>query len=376
MASLSDEGKRKYSVALVGAAEGHWSSIAHMPAIQHSGRFELGALVTSNLASASAARERWRTRATADYDTILSDSNIDVVTITVRVTEHIDLALAALAAGKNVYCEWPLAPTYSDAQRLQRAAHQHPERLLVAGLQGRFSPAIRSARRHISDGRIGQPLGASVRVFVPLGLQARPAHRAHLRHRRTGANVLTIQAAHAIDMLNQLLGDPQVLHSRLWSAVPEFRIAETGEVVPRDAPDNVLVELDYAGIVASIHASQTSARPTADIEIFGSRGNLRLSATGQPESSAMNLDIYGATPDIVERYSPEQLAAGSVNGLPVTSPAFNLCLAYGAMAESLDQTDFDRQRVERPAGIESATQLQALVTEIEDRATSGADING
>jgi hypothetical protein len=107
-----------------------------------------------------------------------------------------------------------------------------------------------------------------------------------------------------------------------------------------------------------------------DIEILGSRGNLHLSATGQPESSAMDLTIHGGTSDSVEYYSPEQLAAEIMTDLPVTSPAFNLRLAYDEMAELLDTRDHERRRAERPAGIESATRLQTLVTEIDARAES------
>ncbi|MFF4414554.1 Gfo/Idh/MocA family oxidoreductase [Streptosporangium sp. NPDC001559] len=66
---------------------------------------------------------------------------VDLVVITVRVPAHAELVEAALAAGKHVYCEWPLARTTDEADTLTKSAHSTGVHHAV-GLQARCAPAI------------------------------------------------------------------------------------------------------------------------------------------------------------------------------------------------------------------------------------------
>jgi hypothetical protein len=142
-------------------------------------------------------------------------------------------------AGKHVYCEWPLARDTPEAHVLAALSAARPDRIHLAGLQGRFSPELRTAAEMVATGRIGRPLTANVRVFLSHGLVPRPAHRAHLRHAAVGATVLSIQGGHVLDMVQRVLGPATVGSTRIWPAVPEF-VIDTGERLPRDAPDNAI----------------------------------------------------------------------------------------------------------------------------------------
>ena len=90
---------------------------------------EVLADVTADAATA-AARDLGFARSTGDWRTLVSDKNVDVVSITTPNTLHAPIALAAIAAGKHVHCEKPLAPNASSGPRNGRGRGKGwPERL-------------------------------------------------------------------------------------------------------------------------------------------------------------------------------------------------------------------------------------------------------
>ena len=80
-------------------------------------KLEMVMLADANTELAAAAARRWGfARSTGDWRELVAGPDIDVVDITAPNALHKEIALAAIAAGKHVYCEKPLAPT--DAARL------------------------------------------------------------------------------------------------------------------------------------------------------------------------------------------------------------------------------------------------------------------
>jgi predicted dehydrogenase len=321
-------------VAVVGAAADHWSGTAHLPAIEALDTLDLRWLVTSNIDSARAASTRFGTDATHELKRVLDDDTVDLVAVTVKVPNHAEIASAAIEAGKHVYCEWPLAIDPRQARELATLSATHAERLHVTGLQGRYSPELREAKTLLVSGRIGKPLTASLRLFLPLGLVPRPAHRAHLRHRAVAGNVLTIHGGHALDMLGTMLGSADVTAARLWTAVPEFVVAETGERLPRDAPDNLIAMLEYGEVVVAAHISHTGARQAYELEILGSRGTLRLTSNDQPQCSKLSLSITDLDPGTTEIIEPSLPAERNI-ALPETHLGYNVAAAYAALADAV-----------------------------------------
>jgi hypothetical protein len=74
--------------------------------------------------AASAARTLGFERSTGDWRQLVSDDSVDIVDITTPNTLHKEMALAAIAAGKHVYCEKPLAATVDDALEMTLAAEK------------------------------------------------------------------------------------------------------------------------------------------------------------------------------------------------------------------------------------------------------------
>ncbi|MFS0895712.1 Gfo/Idh/MocA family protein [Microbacterium sp. 179-I 3D3 NHS] len=119
---------------------------------------ELRAVATSSVAGGrAAAAALGADRAEPDAADLLAAADIDVVHICTPNATHADLALRALAAGKHVVCEKPLATTASDARRLAESA---AGRGLVAAVPFvyRYHPMIREARARMHRGEVGELL--------------------------------------------------------------------------------------------------------------------------------------------------------------------------------------------------------------------------
>ena len=113
-------------------------------------------------------------RANGDWRAVVADPEVQVVSITTPNGMHRDMALAALAAGKHVWCEKPMALTLADAAEMAAAAQQ----AAAAGVRTQVgynyvaNPAFTHAQRLIGEGAIGRIL--HVRGWVDEDYQADP----------------------------------------------------------------------------------------------------------------------------------------------------------------------------------------------------------
>src|SRR5439155_6741728 len=139
MTTTSRNGDKRIRVGIIGAnPDRGWAAQAHIPALKSlSDDFEITALSTSRRASADAASKLFGVPLAFDnYRDLVDSTAVDVVAVTVRVPEHLELATAALNAGKAVYCEWPLANGLKEAETLAALAKKQGV-LAVVGLQAR-----------------------------------------------------------------------------------------------------------------------------------------------------------------------------------------------------------------------------------------------
>ncbi|MFM1768920.1 MAG: hypothetical protein RJA22_1449 [Verrucomicrobiota bacterium] len=99
-------------------------------------------------------------KTTDDYRTLLEDKSIPAVLIATPTHQHKDIAIAALQAGKHVYCEAPLAHTIEDAKAIARAARDAGSQIFQAGLSLRADPHRHWLLQFIRSGAMGKPLVA------------------------------------------------------------------------------------------------------------------------------------------------------------------------------------------------------------------------
>src|SRR2546422_4935877 len=145
-----------------------WAATAHIPALRALPNYEIRAISAHSAESARAAGEVFGVGAVfSDHEQMVSQPDIDLVAVTVKVPHHRELVSAALAAGKAVYCEWPLGRDLDDARAMAELAAEQGVRTVV-GLQARQAPAIEFVRDLLGDGYVGEVLSTTmIGVSVP-----------------------------------------------------------------------------------------------------------------------------------------------------------------------------------------------------------------
>src|SRR5437879_5599731 len=271
-------------VGIIGAnADRGWAAQAHIPALRSlSNDFEITALSTSRRESADAASRHFRVPVAFDnHQDLVNSSAVDVVAVTVKVPYHLELATAALAAGKAVYCEWPLGNGLQEAETLAALARKKGV-LAVAGLQARSAPAVAYVRDLIEQGYVGDVLSTTL---VGSGMGWGPTvepFNVYLNDQKNGATMLSIALGHATDALCHCLGEVRELSATMTVRRKSFTVAGTGESKPMAADDQVAVSgLLEDGAAFSIHYRGGSSRGTNLLwEINGTEGDLQLTADG------------------------------------------------------------------------------------------------
>jgi predicted dehydrogenase len=327
-------------VGIIGVSPSRgWAATAHIPALRALPNYEIRALSAHNPETALAAGQVFGvTSVFSNHEDLVSQPDIDVVAVTVKAPHHRELVSAAIAAGKAVYCEWPLGRDLDDARAIAALAADKGARTVV-GLQARQAPAIEFVQELISDGYVGEVLSTTMVGLSVLGdVLGRP--NAYMLDKKNGANLLTIAVGHSIDILNYVLGEFAELSAISDLRRPLITIEETGEQIVKTAPDQIAVIGTLAsGATAGVHIREAVAGGTGFLwEINGTAGTLRITAEAAlPE--IYPLTVAGAQ----GRNEPALLAVpvALTQKWPALTrlegaPAFNVGRAYAAFAADID----------------------------------------
>src|SRR2546421_7776717 len=116
----------KLGVGIIGVSPNRgWAADAHIPALRALPNYEIRALSAHSAEAARAAGEVFGIGAVfSDHEQMVTQPDIDVVAVTVKVPHHRELVSAALSAGKAVYCEWPLGRDLEDARAMAKLADE------------------------------------------------------------------------------------------------------------------------------------------------------------------------------------------------------------------------------------------------------------
>lgn len=181
---------------------GAWGKNAHLPYLKKSEYFTIIALCNSSQESAKKAIELYgldadKVKTYGDPESLANDPDVDLVVCSVNVKEHYKLVKPAVLAGKDVFCEWPLASNLEQMKELVDLAEKNKSKTII-GLQGRngsYNQAIQSFIGN-NEGQLGQTLSTSMTAYGSINGMATPKDIAYLMDIETGGNVFTIGAIH------------------------------------------------------------------------------------------------------------------------------------------------------------------------------------
>ncbi|WP_116133997.1 Gfo/Idh/MocA family protein [Tropicimonas sp. IMCC34043] len=197
-------------------------------------------------------------RATADWQALVADPAVDIVSITTPNRLHREMARAALAAGKHVWCEKPMALTLAEAEDMARAAEAAGVRTIV-GYNYLRNPAFTHAGRLISDGAIGRPV--HFRGWVDEDYQADPETPWTWRARidEAGLGALGDIGCHLLSMTCALMGPIESLVADMQTVHQTRPLPDGPGRGPVENEDVATALLRFAsGVHGSISASRTA----------------------------------------------------------------------------------------------------------------------
>src|SRR3982075_1327405 len=333
--------KSTLGVGIIGVSPAWgWAATAHIPALRALPNYEIRALSARSAESARAAGHAFGVSAVfSDHQQLVNQPDIDVVAVTVKVPHHRELVSAALAAGKAVYCEWPLGRDLEDARAMATLAAKQGVRT-VAGLQARQAPAIEFVQQLLRDGYVGDVLSTTlVGLSIPGDVVGQP--NAYMLDKTNGANLLTVPVGHSLDILNYVLGEFADLSAVTDVRRPVITNEETGERIVRGAADQIaVIGTLRCGATASIHIREAVAGGTGFLwEINGTDGTLRITADAAlPEIFPLTVAGAQGRTEPVELARPAAISQKwpTLTGLQ-GAPAFNVGRAYAAFAADIAQ---------------------------------------
>jgi len=285
--------ERPLKVGIVGAsAEGQgWAPLSHFPALKALARdFELAAVCTTRAGSAAAVAKKYgAARAFDDYRKLVMEQDLDLVSVVVKAPSHHAVVMAALAAGRNVYCEWPLGANLAEAEEMAAQARKSGVKAMI-GLQARCDPAIRHLRELVANGYVGDVVAVNMTMFTG-GVLERPSSRLWDRDRTKGISALTVRGIHTMDALSYCVGEFAEVSARVTTQVKQWRVADTGAMVDVDAPDNVAVTgVLGSGALVSVHVGTVPHNGSGwRMEIYGRDGTIVATSKGAPQRDANHL---------------------------------------------------------------------------------------
>lgn len=284
-----------------------------------------------------------------DHRKLLELDGIDAITIATPDFTHTPLIVDALAAGKHVLSEKPLATTVDEAEAIRKAAAASDRKIMV-DFHNRVNPAIAAARDEIAQGTLGRVIHGSGRLsnttFVPLEMLAWAGR----------SSALWFLGSHLVDALRFMLDDDV---TRVFAMRRDGHLASKGVATA----DVHLSMLEFSkGAILTIENSWVLSPDNPQVfhfetELVGERGQIQLNPshngayrqlTGQ---GLKYRDLFGVTP----------AGPGRIGGF-----------VFESIARFVDAIQNDTEVL---ATVEDGLRVTRVLSAIEDSAKSGQPVD-
>lgn len=213
-------------------------------------------------------------RSTGDWRVLIADPDVDVVSVTTPNAFHAEMAIAALEAGKHVWCEKPMAVGFAAAERMAAAA-KSAGRVAILGYNYIQNPMIRQIGELLSAGTIGTV--NHVRIEMDEDFMADPEGYFYWKSEASsGYGALDDFAVHPLSLMQTLLGNPTRVFAHQAKPYADRPTRDGGRRAVENH-DIASVLFDIGPEISGILACNRSARGRKGriaLQIFGSEGSI------------------------------------------------------------------------------------------------------
>ncbi len=281
---------------------------------------ELVAVCDIDAERAKAVAEKYGARTYyTDYQELLSNPDIQAVSVATPDFAHRDIAVAAAQAKKHILCEKPLATTLEEAQEIVNAAGEAGVKLMV-DYHNRINPPFVAAKQSIEAGEIGAPAYGYIRLsnttFVPMEMLSWGAK----------SSALWFLCSHTIDMMRFLLNDDV---RRVYAVTRSGILKKLGvdtqdfHVAIGEFQNGTVVTFENAWILPRSHPMVYEFK----MELLGSEGAIKV-----------NTSHHGA----IEKLVDDKIAYADVFGITPTSQRRIGGFVTEAVAQFVDAVLYDQ----------------------------------
>ena len=233
----------------------------------------------------------------ADYAALLADSQVEAVWLVTPTSLHAAQIIAALQAGKHVFCEKPLSLDLDECHEVAAVAARYPHLKVMIGFVRRFDASYRTAHERIKNGEIGKPFMVRSQTCDkndPDGF--------FVQFAPTSGGIFLDCSVHDIDLARWMLGNP--IAKRVYAS---GTIAmHPGLAACQDVDNGVAICEFEGGQLAVFYASRTMAHGhDTSTEVMGTAGSLAIGRN--PRADRVEIaDASGVrnacTPSFYERF--------------------------------------------------------------------------
>jgi predicted dehydrogenase len=243
-------------------------------------RTRLIGVATSRAETAEAARRALGFEvATDDWRELIDRKDIHILHVCTPNNLHKEQVLAALSAGKHVYCDKPLCTSRAEADEIA-AALPRSDVVHQMVLHNRFFPATLRARELVAQGALGELLGLRGTYLHSGSVDPEAPLKWKLDLSVSGGGALFDLGSHLLDLAQHLAGPLRVISCTAHIAYPERPApGEPGRTAPVEAEDAVVIGVRGAnGALGHLEASKiaTGAADELSLEVSGAKGALRF----------------------------------------------------------------------------------------------------
>ncbi|MDP9370289.1 MAG: Gfo/Idh/MocA family oxidoreductase, partial [Chloroflexota bacterium] len=286
----------KLRIGIVGVG---WPGQRHIEGYQKHPDAQIVALSDVNIEAAEQVKAQYNVdgaRISGDYRDLLSDDDIDAVSICTPNFLHAPMAIDALDAGKHVLLEKPLAHTLADGERLAAKVAERPNQAFMIAFNNRYRPDSAVLKQEIEGGTLG-------RIYYAKTGWLRGAAEFTLRgwftqRERSGGGPLIDLGVHMLDLTLWFMGNPRPVSvsGSVYSEFNQFLREHTGTDVDVEDLATAFIKLDNGATVV-LDVSWLSHIEQSNLvyaQLFGSKGGAKLERGGGEDLKILTTAGSGA----------------------------------------------------------------------------------